>query len=71
MKNVGLALLFIVGAFLALTANFQLSIGAFLMALSYTEFRRIGLDISQVDDILLEKLREVISKGTKNEQMRK
>ncbi len=66
-KNLGLAVVFVVGAFLSLTANLQLSIGVFLMALAYTEFRRNGLDITQVDDILLEKLREVISKGTKNE----
>lgn len=67
MKNLGLAVVFVVGAFLALTANFQLSVGAFLMAIAYTEFRRIGLDISQVDDILIDKLRDVISKGKKNE----
>jgi len=66
-KNLGLSVVFAVGAFLSLTANLQLSIGVFLMALAYTEFRRNGLDITQVDDILLEKLREVISKGTKNE----
>lgn len=66
-KNLGLALLFAVGAFLSLTANLQLSIGVFLMGLAYTEFRRIGLDISQIDDILLEKLNN-LRKGTQNEQ---
>ncbi len=66
-KNIGLALLFAVGAFLSLTANLQLSIGVFLMGLAYTEFRRIGLDITQIDDILLEKLNN-LRKGTKNEQ---
>lgn len=61
-KNLGLAILFAVGAFLSLTANVQLTIGIFLMGLAYTEFRRIGVDFSQIDDILLEKLRKIISK---------
>ena len=64
-KNLGLAILFAVGALLSLTANIQLTIGIFLMGLAYTEFRRIGVDINQIDDILLEKLRNITNKEKK------
>lgn len=68
MKKLGLAILFAVGVLLAVTVNFQLTISMILIAVSYSELRKEGVDLNQVDDILLDKLRELINKGDNNEQ---
>lgn len=68
MKKLGLAILFTAGVILTATVSFQLTLGAILIAVSYAEFRKEGIDLNQVDDILIEKLRNVLNKGTNNEQ---
>lgn len=52
--------LFVVGALLAGTANLQLTAGAILMLVGYSEFRKLGLNLDTIDDVVLEKLREVL-----------
>jgi hypothetical protein len=42
----------IAGATLACFANLQLSIGALLFILGYTEFRKNGLSLDQIDEII-------------------
>lgn len=66
MKKLGFLIIFAVGAVLAGTANLQLTIGAILMAVGYTEFRRSGLTLSQIDEIIAT-IHESI-KGTNDEQ---
>ena len=67
MKKLGLAIAFAAGLFLAATSNLQLSLGILVMLLSYVELRKIGIDISQIDDILLEKLSDITKDTSKNE----
>lgn len=55
-------LLFVVGALLAGTANLQLTAGVVLMLIGYAEFRKTGLTLENLDDALLEKLKDAISK---------
>ena len=65
MKKLGLAIAFTAGLFLAASSNWQLSLGVLVMLLSYVELRKIGIDISQIDDILLEKLRDITKDSNK------
>ena len=68
MKKIGLAILFAVGVLMAITVNVQLTLSMVLIAISYSELRKEGVDLTQIDDILLDKLREIVNKGTNNEQ---
>lgn len=68
MKKIGLAILFAVGVLMAVTVNIQLTISIVLIAISYSELRKEGVDLTQIDDILLDKLREIVNKDTTNEQ---
>lgn len=68
MKKIGLAVLFAVGVLMAITVNVQLTLSMVLIAISYAELRKEGVDLTQIDDILLDKLREIVNKGTDNEQ---
>lgn len=68
MKKLGLAVLFAVGVLMAITVNIQLTISMVLIAISYSELRKEGIDLTQIDDILLDKLREIVNKGTNDEQ---
>lgn len=65
MKKIGLSILFVVGVLMAVTVNIQLTISMVLIAISYSELRKEGVDLTQIDDILLEKLREIVNKDTK------
>ena len=42
----------IMGATLACFANLQLSIGALLFIIGYTEFRKYGLSLDQIDEVI-------------------
>jgi hypothetical protein len=66
MRNFFLVLLFLAGAILAGTANFQFTIGAILLLVAYVELRKTGVDINQFDDIILEKVREFTAREKNN-----
>lgn len=68
MQNFFLALLFLAGVVVAGTANLQFTIGAVLMVVAYTELRKKGVDLDKIDDIILEKVREVTTTEETNEQ---
>lgn len=55
-------LLFVIGALLAGTANLQLTAGVILMLIGYAEFRKLGINLDTLDDVVLEKLRELLNK---------
>lgn len=55
-------ILFIIGALLAGTANLQLTAGVILMLIGYAEFRKLGINLDTLDDVVLEKLRELLNK---------
>ena len=55
-------LLFVIGALLAGTANLQLTAGVILMLNGYAEFRKLGINLDTLDDVVLEKLRELLQK---------
>lgn len=55
-------LLFVIGALLAGTANLQLTAGVILMLIGYAEFRKLGINLDTLDDVVLEKLRELLQK---------
>jgi len=52
--------LFVVGALLAGTANLQLTAGVILMLIGYAEFRKLNINLDNIDDVVLEKLRETL-----------
>lgn len=56
------AVLFLVGGFLAATVNLQLSLGVALMIVSWNELRKQGVALDQIDDILKEKIKELLDK---------
>lgn len=53
--------LFVVGALLAGTANLQLTAGVILMLIGYAEFRKLGLTLDNLDEALLEKLKDALN----------
>lgn len=55
-------LLFVIGALLAGTANLQLTAGVILMLVGYAEFRKLGITLDSLDDIILAKIRETLNK---------
>lgn len=55
-------ILFVIGALLAGTANLQLTAGVILMLIGYAEFRKLGINLDTIDDVVLEKLRELLNK---------
>ena len=62
IKKVGFAALFVVGAVLVATVSLKLTAGVVLMVASYRELRKQGVDLSDIDDILLEKFNELREK---------
>lgn len=52
--------LFVLGVLLAGTANLQLTAGVILMLIGYAEFRKLNINLDNIDDVVLEKLRETL-----------
>lgn len=52
--------LFVLGVLLAGTANLQLTAGVILMLIGYAEFRKLNISLDNIDDVVLEKLREAL-----------
>lgn len=52
--------LFVLGVLLAGTANLQLTAGVILMLIGYAEFRKLNINLDNIDDVVLEKLREAL-----------
>lgn len=52
--------LFVLGVLLAGTANLQLTAGVILMLIGYAEFRKLNINLDNIDDVVLEKLREIL-----------
>lgn len=66
MKNVFFASLFVVGAILTATVDLQLSVGVILMVFAYNELRKVGINLSQVDDVLIDQLRDIVNRWESN-----
>lgn len=62
-SKVAFAGLFVAGAALALTVNIQLSLGAILMVVAYEELRKRDIPLNQIDDILKDKIEELLKKN--------
>lgn len=67
IRKIAFILLFLIGGLLAATANLQITIGAALMILGYSEFKRQNIDLSEIDDVLLEEIKKLI-KSRKSEE---
>lgn len=62
MKNVIFSLMVIFGALIVLFSNFQTAIGVLLVAVGYTELRKQGYSLSDIDDIVKAKVNELLNK---------
>lgn len=62
MKQLLFVALFLAGLLLAGTANLQLTVGAALLAIGYTEFRKQGVSLDQIDDHVLAELRKLVNR---------
>lgn len=62
MRKLLFVALFVVGLLLAGTADLQLTLGAALLAIGYTEFRKQGISLDQIDDHVLAELRKLVNK---------
>lgn len=58
MKKTLLALGSLVGLAIAGTANLQLTIGVAIMVICYLELRKLGVNVDQIDDIVLEQIKK-------------
>lgn len=59
LKKMGLLALFVAGSLLISTVSFQLTLGVLLVAVSYSELRKEGIDLNQLDDMLINKIKEL------------
>jgi len=55
-------ILLLLGGLMAATVNLQLTLGVILMVVGYSELRKRGVALTDIDDILKDKITELLDK---------
>jgi len=63
-QNLLFIAIFLLGGVLAATFSLQLTLGVALMVVGYSELRKRGIELDDIDDILKEKIKELLDRDS-------